>query len=536
MKEANGMRDRHINDFTDNYMEKLFYFCLKKTGSNIEAEDLTQDIAVQIIIALNKGTVPTNFSAWIWQIARNRYSVWAKERHNRNKSVTGSDISDFEIKDESENTLDEMIQTEQMALLRRELAFIKSDYRNIVVAYYLENKSVRDISSPLSLSVSAVQQRLHRARIILKEGMDMSREFGVRSYKPDEVTFCSNCSRPGDKNQPYNVMEHKLYKNVLLESYGNPSKAEELSLELGIALPYMEDELEWLTRETFLIKTENKYQTSFPIISCAAQEQTHIAWLTAAPSITKALTTFVDSLNDAFVMQGKNFYGAHQDYESAKWSLLMLAFDYFIYKAPRNRDFTKRPDNGRWDIIGYQDCHVTEPNFVGNHGSNHGFQHFRYEFDGISANTPDYLTDEESQVLCDIVLGKKVEGKRELIKNLLDYGYLKKTENSYIPTIVTLNMDEIRNTVNNMDTSVVSELSVLAESAKDMMKGLYDEIYGMVCADLPKVFLDDIYQCRLAVSTCYFRRGYVMSEALNSGYLLPATKVSPAIGAHIYLE
>ena len=29
-----------------------------------------------------------------------------------------------------------------MALLRRELAFIKSDYRNIVVAYYIENKNV----------------------------------------------------------------------------------------------------------------------------------------------------------------------------------------------------------------------------------------------------------------------------------------------------------------------------------------------------------------------------------------------------------
>ena len=38
-----------------------------------------------------------------------------------------------------------------MALLRRELAFIKSDYRNIVVAYYTESKSVRDIASSLSL-------------------------------------------------------------------------------------------------------------------------------------------------------------------------------------------------------------------------------------------------------------------------------------------------------------------------------------------------------------------------------------------------
>ena len=92
MQETNERRDTLIHAFAENYMEKLFYFCLKKTGCNEEAEDLTQDIVIQIIDALNKGTIPANFSAWVWQIARNRYSVWAKEKHNRNESVSGSDI------------------------------------------------------------------------------------------------------------------------------------------------------------------------------------------------------------------------------------------------------------------------------------------------------------------------------------------------------------------------------------------------------------------------------------------------------------
>ena len=262
MQETNKMRDQLLNEFAENYMEKLFYFCLKKTGSHTEAEDLTQDIALQILTALNKGTIPTSFSAWIWQIARNRYSVWAKEKHNRNESVTGFDIGDYEIEDESENILDEMIHTEQMALLRRELAFIKNDYRNIVVAYYIENKSVRDIASSLSISISAVQQRLHRARIILKEGMNMAREFGKRSYKPEQIAFVQN-GRDGKKGQPWSIVSHLLYKNIFLETYENPQTAEELSLELGIALPYMEDELEFLVREQLLTKNENKYQTAF---------------------------------------------------------------------------------------------------------------------------------------------------------------------------------------------------------------------------------------------------------------------------------
>ena len=63
MQETNEMRGRLINEFVENYMEKLFYFCSKKTGTHIEAEDLTQNIALQIITALNKGTIPTSFSA-----------------------------------------------------------------------------------------------------------------------------------------------------------------------------------------------------------------------------------------------------------------------------------------------------------------------------------------------------------------------------------------------------------------------------------------------------------------------------------------
>ena len=83
MQETNQSRDQMLGEFAEHYMEKLFYFCLKKTGNHIEAEDLTQDIALQIITVLNKGTIPTSFSAWIWQIARNRYSVWAIAKHHR---------------------------------------------------------------------------------------------------------------------------------------------------------------------------------------------------------------------------------------------------------------------------------------------------------------------------------------------------------------------------------------------------------------------------------------------------------------------
>ena len=45
MKQKDQMTQRLIAEFTENYLETLFYFCLKKTGSRDEAEKKATDKA-----------------------------------------------------------------------------------------------------------------------------------------------------------------------------------------------------------------------------------------------------------------------------------------------------------------------------------------------------------------------------------------------------------------------------------------------------------------------------------------------------------
>ena len=543
MADTKPMTEKLIAEFTENYMEKLFYFCLKKTGHSAEAEDLTQDIAVNILAALNKGTIPASFSAWVWRIARNRYCVWADGKHRNTESVTGADIGDYEIEDESESTFDKLIRSEQLALLRRELAFIRSEYREIVVAHYIEEKSVHEIATLLSLSEGAVKQRLYRARNILKEGMNMAREFGVRSYKPEDIDYTLWFSCPGEreKHQHNSILNHTLYANIFLEAYGNPSTAEELSLELGVALPYMEDELEYLTQAAFLLKRDGKYQTAFPIVSSSAQEQVHIAKLTAAPEIAKTLTSFVDRLNEALTARGYAYYGTYQDYESAKWTFLMLAFQYFTYRLPHNHDHTDHPDDKKWGVIGYQHCHVTKPTpFVsndGHSGNNYSFQQFRYEFNDNADSVPDFLTEEEVQILHGFITGGIGEQSTAMVTELAEKGYLRKNGETYEPTIPVLKIEDIRNVVKSMNTETVSELTALADRAKKQLEDLYHTISEITRSDLPSAFSEDTFRCdrNYVISHNYLAREYVIAEALRQGYLLPAEKVSPVIGTCIDL-
>lgn len=539
MQKANEMCDLLINEFAENYMEKLFYFCLKKTGSHIEAEDLTQDIAIQIITALNKSTIPTSFSAWVWQIARNRYSVWATEKHNRNESVTGSDIGDYEIGDESENILDEMIHTEQMTLLRRELSFIKSDYRNIVVAYYIENKSVHDIASSLSISISAVQQRLHRARIILKEGMNMAREFGKLSYNPEEINFICN-GLFGADGEPGNYISRMLCKNILLAAYRNPSTAEELAIEVGVALPYMEEELRGLVDATLMKKNGNKYETNFFIVSADAQEKINVHLRAITPELTRAVISAME-----YEINWKNencpeWHEGYQPFEDMKWALLMYQTDVITsdtleaFNATRKGlplanlgkwGYTIRPNGGEWDLLGMESYQGDEPAFVGLHGcasspaegklTEIGFQQFKFQYQSISDKTPISMPYSYAQALVAIAKGETDKLDESIIAYLEKYGYIKKDGESYIPTFLVM----FKSKNKTMPPKALETLETLRSVATKIAMRHYLFCREQIHKEIPTFLEEDEYQIDHACANVFNLRGAILEEALRQGYI-----------------
>ena len=545
MQATNEMRDRLINEFIENYMEKLFYFCLKKTGSHIEAEDLTQDIALQIITALNKGTIPTSFSAWVWQIARNRYSVWANEKHNRNESVTGSDIGDYEIEDESENILDEMIHTEQMALLRRELAFIKSDYRNIIVAYYIENQNVREIAESLSLPTNTVKSRLLRARQILKEGMDMAREFGKRSYNPEEIVYSNICTAPGELGQPWTLMDPKLNQNIFLACYDNPMTAEELAIEVGVALPYMEDTVKHLTAQTLLVKSGDKYETNFPIISREAQQKIHFYYEGILPQLIALITEDIDRLMAQYEEAGLCYYGEYQSYEEAKWMLLM-EFYKGLYSLCNNSPKEKlgntpRPNRGVWDVVGFEKCDFC-PDTVGYHCQYEGFVHYRFGYCGIQNRTPANLTKDEAHELRLIVENKKA--KNEAVREkLINYGYVCKKEDKYIPNVAVIKQSTCQTFLKfckkkKFSSDFIQHSTVrgkLNESILQTIEKINNSVREILVSDLPKCLQDGertVNALLESICTTSHTLGYVVKYARASGWLKYDENTSPAVGAY----
>lgn len=354
------------NMFVQNYMEKLFYFCLKKTGNSEEAEDLTSEIAINILASLEKGIFPENFSAWVWKIAYNRYSVWADRKNKRMQSFADADIGDYEIEDDRAGAAEELILSEDLSLMRRELAFISSDYRGIIVSYYIKDLPVRTIAQMLGLPEGTVKTKLFRARKILKEGMCMAREFGIKSYDPEEISFASTGSQ--NSGLPWKVVNRKIPNNILLQASNNPSTLEELSMELGIAVPYMEEEVGILLQATLLKKVGDKYITDFFIEDKECQRDIYGVLRQDSKERSGLINGIVCDVLSAFRALG--IAGAHINDNTLRWLITLYTVDYcaentsgYCIEWPE-----VRANGERWGFIGYEKVELPENLTMGHNG------------------------------------------------------------------------------------------------------------------------------------------------------------------------
>jgi RNA polymerase sigma factor (sigma-70 family) len=549
------LTDKLISEYTHNYIGKLFYFCLKKTGNTHEAEDLTSDISLNIIAELQKGIIPASFSAWIWRIARNRYSAWADSKHRRNTSVSGADINSLELADEKALIEDNFIHIDELKLLRRELAFITSDYRKIVVAYYIDDMSVKDIANLLGLPEGTVKTRLFRSRNILKEGMSMAREFGVMSYKPENIGFIMNgiCGRSGE---PWSIMNRNLCKNILLAAYRTPSSAKELSIELGVALPYMEDELNVLTKATLLKKNGEKYETYIFIVSAQAQEKIYMKERKIAPELTSAIIALHEYQIKYFEDNSSQWHEGYQPYEDMKWALLMRMVDkvHFgvldeinknvseTYKQNVGRlGHTLRPDGGEWDLLGLEDYKGDRPEFVGLHGcidtpdfSDYiNFGQFKFNYKRICDKTPVHLNYEEGKALLAVAKGDVSTIPEVVLERLVSCGYLKKDGNNYHPTFCVMFFNKIKDLSQEQEV----ELNRLFDAAKKIALTHYQFCRNIIFEEIPNFLKDDQYQIEHACANIYEMRGAVLEEALKTGYITYSDNDSRnMLGAYLIID
>lgn len=454
-------KDRVFKMLKDS-LTALYGFSYAKTNNAEDAEDLMGDIITEVISRSESIRNEKSFYGFMWAVAKN-LSV----RYFRNKKYYPYVIYDENTMPAVSNTPEnELIANEEILLLRRELSLLAKRHRDIVVKYYIENKTCIEIASETGLSHSLVRYILCQTRKILKEGVNMERTYGERSYSPQEFELCGYFSFSNyDHYKPFR--ERKLPGNILLSLYDRNMTVTELSLELGVSAPYLEDELNMLSGENLISEKKGRYTTTLPIFD---DEYFDSFEALSEPIVTKASEEILSMLENITLPINTS---------SAQWLAFFLAMRFGVLKATdkgwahiggapmlthgsqgvlcgktsRKRDYILMNMNG-YSYNAERTAYITH-----------------YCYNSADIHNAEYLDLAKHKALTDIMLAKRVDLNSKSVLSLIENGLIRieNGEISVLFPIVTENeMIAAKNVLEPISSCAEAMLDALSKCAENL--------------------------------------------------------------------
>lgn len=143
------------------FHEKLLKFILTKVSNTSIAEDIVQDVFIQVIKSIDTLEDEGKLQAWLYQICRNRIIDYY-----RVKKLVVVDIDVYETI-EAEHKHDDVFELNNC--IRNLISELPANVNAILVASELNNIKQEQIAINEALSLSAVKSRLKRGRVLLKK-------------------------------------------------------------------------------------------------------------------------------------------------------------------------------------------------------------------------------------------------------------------------------------------------------------------------------------------------------------------------------
>jgi RNA polymerase sigma-70 factor (ECF subfamily) len=144
------------------HRDRIYRLALRMLGDRHDAEDIAQDVVIQVWTALAGFTGASSFTTWLYRIVVNR----CLNQIRRSRSTRPMLDSDPPPVAGAE---DMVIARQRARAVMEAVAALPPDQRAVVVLHQLEGLSYREVAAVVNISEDAVRGRLHRARVSLFE-------------------------------------------------------------------------------------------------------------------------------------------------------------------------------------------------------------------------------------------------------------------------------------------------------------------------------------------------------------------------------
>ena len=308
------MKKHEIDEKIAEISKSVLSYCMSRTKNQYDAEDLSQDILLELTRSLTNLRDDKAFYGFMWTVADNVYRRWYKKKMSRMESEIPENLAD------AENAFDALEENEDIYLMRRELAFLAGKYRKATVLYYMENRSCAEISEILDISENMVKYLLFKARKILKEGMIMVRNYGEQSYNPKKLNILYMGEGP---NRFSEILDTNLIRmNIIWACYNDSLREEEIALQIGISLPYIENDIATLTGAGLLMREGGRYRTNIVIFTEEARAEMNAKAEAVQTEIAEKIKAFI--AENIEKVREIGFFGADMSENSIRWLISVM--------------------------------------------------------------------------------------------------------------------------------------------------------------------------------------------------------------------
>lgn len=477
-----------LHAFEKEMLPKIYGFCRLKTNDVPEAEDLAQDICLEVLKSINSGKSIENLNAFVWSVSNHMFfNLLRKKKHGDALYLPENAVTP----DDPEA---EYILEEQKRLLRRELSLMSGNYRRAVVMHYFDEMSCEEIANKLGKSVGTVKWWLHDARTAIEKGINTMRDYGEKSYRPGTL-FMSCTGQYGIDREPMSCAKRRSAQNILLAAYKQPLTISRLCEELGISAPYIEDEVEYLVENQLMKEvSKGKYQTDFVILPGNNLALANKIYEECFPEFFEKLIAFLESKKH--ILTEKRFNTAGFDWSRLLWVYLHIfpeiQIGFYTYAnkiTVRYDDIPLRPNGGKWIALGYDSgmCMAEKMQSEKYHafdGPVHksvtanvqGFYHWWNNADSSEF----FATPEAVFELCREIIKGNVnisdlnDEQKYLFSIALEKKLFVKTENGYTQNYYYINRKEYKELV-DLGAEIGPELLPLVHKAYGIIRSEYEK-------------------------------------------------------------
>ena len=152
-----------IATLVEQHYESLYRFAFRLTGKSADAEDLTQQTYLDAQRKLDTLREPDKARAWLFMIVRNLYRRRLRDQGSRSE-VTLEAVGEPVSEEVSLQPLDS-------EGLQSVLDALPEEFRTVLVLFYFQELSYREISEQLDVPIGTVMSRLSRGKKHLRERM-----------------------------------------------------------------------------------------------------------------------------------------------------------------------------------------------------------------------------------------------------------------------------------------------------------------------------------------------------------------------------